>query len=446
MAGVALLAIGVLVVLWAHTRPGFDPYGWLTWGRQTLHGSLDTNAAPSWKPLPYLFTVPFALAGQHQVGLWLVTAVAISLAGAVLAARIADRLTAAPADRRYAGVIAGVFAGLALIGIQDYSHYVLSAQSDPVIVTLCLGAIDCHLSRRPRLAFALGLLASLGRPEVWAPLGLYGLWLWRARPQLRRFMLTGTVLMLALWFGIPAITARTPFVAGDNAIGSAHALRSGKILGTIRRFLDLHAAPLEIAALLSLALALWRGDRAILLLGAGVIIWVAVEVAMALHGWPGLPRYMFEASAVMVVIAAVLVGRLLSGELAVIRLPARAGALLVLVLVGALVPTALSRVRDERTDLTAQRARTDQIGRLASAIRAAGGAARLRGCGEPLTLLEYQSILSWSLDINVATVGWKFPRAIASGRPIVLFVPTRAGGWRVRALHQRSRPCRTLPA
>ncbi|MGI8713687.1 MAG: hypothetical protein ACR2NR_10990 [Solirubrobacteraceae bacterium] len=45
-------AIGVVVlsgvlVLWAGTRPGFDPYGWLTWGKQTVSGSLDTNAAPS---------------------------------------------------------------------------------------------------------------------------------------------------------------------------------------------------------------------------------------------------------------------------------------------------------------------------------------------------------------------------------------------------------------
>lgn len=438
--------LGVLVVLWAHTRPGFDPYGWLTWGRQTVLGTLDTNAAPSWKPLPYLFTVPFALAGRHQVSLWLITAVSISLAGGVFAARIAYRLTAAPAGRRYAGLAAGAFAGVALLGIQDYSHYVLSAQSDPVIVTLCLGAIDCHLSGHPRLAFALGLLGSLGRPEVWAPLGLYGVWLWRARPQLRRFLLGGTILMLVLWFGIPAITARTPFVAGDNAIGSVRALHSNKILGTVGRYLDLHAVPLEIAALLSVALAAWRRDRGVLALAAGVLIWMAVEVAMVLHGWPGLPRYMFEASAVTVVIAAVLVGRLLSGEPAGIRLPAWGGTLLALVLLGAMVPTAISRVRGERVDLKAQRARTSQIERLGTAIRAAGGRARLRSCGEPLTLLEYQSILSWNLDINVAKVGWKFPRAIASGRPIVLFIPTRRGGWRIRALHQRSLDCRGLPA
>ncbi|HUZ30314.1 MAG TPA: hypothetical protein VMU90_13775, partial [Solirubrobacteraceae bacterium] len=50
-----LLVLALIIVLWARTRPGFDPYGWLVWGHQTLLGALDTNAAPSWKPLPFLF-------------------------------------------------------------------------------------------------------------------------------------------------------------------------------------------------------------------------------------------------------------------------------------------------------------------------------------------------------------------------------------------------------
>ena len=91
-----MLVISIALVLWARTRPGFDPYGWLVWGHQTITGSLDTNAAPSWKPLPYLFTVPFALAGHYQVWLWMFTSVAVSLAGAVFAARIVCRLTAPP--------------------------------------------------------------------------------------------------------------------------------------------------------------------------------------------------------------------------------------------------------------------------------------------------------------------------------------------------------------
>ena len=32
LTGLGLLAISTVLVLWARTRPGFDPYGWLVWG------------------------------------------------------------------------------------------------------------------------------------------------------------------------------------------------------------------------------------------------------------------------------------------------------------------------------------------------------------------------------------------------------------------------------
>ena len=52
-----ILVISVVLVVWARTRPSYDAYGWMVWGYQTLHGSLDLGGAPSWKPMPYLFTV-----------------------------------------------------------------------------------------------------------------------------------------------------------------------------------------------------------------------------------------------------------------------------------------------------------------------------------------------------------------------------------------------------
>ncbi len=89
---VAILVLALLIVHWAGVRPGYDPYGWLVWGHLTLHGALDTNGAPSWKPLPFLFTVPYALVGKHALTLWMVTAIAISLAG--VGVRLACRLRA----------------------------------------------------------------------------------------------------------------------------------------------------------------------------------------------------------------------------------------------------------------------------------------------------------------------------------------------------------------
>jgi hypothetical protein len=74
-----------------------------------------------------------------------------------------------------------------------------------------------------------------------------------------------------------------------------------------------------------------------------------------------------------------------------------------------------------------------------------GGAARLDACGEPLTRLEYQTILAWTLNHNVAAIGFKYGEAIGHGNPIVLYTPLPHGGWIVRAVHQRLPQCRSLP-
>ena len=442
----ATLLVSTLIVLWARTRPGFDPYGWLVWGHQTLAGNLNTNAAPSWKPLPYIFTAPFALFGHYELWLWMITSVAVSLSGMVFAGRIAYRLTAETSQQRYAAFAAGLFAAIAMLGINGYPHYILSAQSDPMIVALCLAAIDAHLSGRPRLAFALGVLGSLGRPEMWPFLGLYAIWCWRAIPEMRRFVAGGLLVMLVMWFGIPALTSRTPFVAASNALGSGRALHSNKALGTIGRFLALHELAVELLALLAVLLAVLRRERTTLVLAGGVVVWVIVEIAFALHGWPGLGRYMFEAAAVTVVLAGVAVGRLLGEPPRLTSVAGLVGAAIVVIAIVALVPAAASRARAERADLRVQRVRSTQINRLAGVVNKLGGAAALTACGEPLTRLEYQTILAWTLHLNVASVGFKYEQAIARGRPIVLFTPEGRSGWSVQALHQVKAACLRLPS
>lgn len=440
--GVGITLLSAVLVLVANTRPGFDPYGWLVWGRQTLTGTLDTNAAPSWKPLPYIFTVPYALAGHYQLRLWMITSAAVALAGVVFAGRIAYRLVDAPPERRWAGVCAAVFAGAALLGIANYWHYILSSQSDPMIVALCLGAIDCHLSRRPRAAFVLWLLASLGRPEVWPFLGLCALYLWVRVPGTRLLVVGGGVALLLLWFGIPAITARTPFVSAANAFDSGRRLTSDQVGGTITRFLGLNELPVELAALLAVLLAVVRRDRVTLTLAGGIVLWVVVECGFALHGWPGIPRYMFEAGGALVVLAGVAVGWLLTER----GMPSWVGPVLVVVLVASLVPAAISHAGVEHRDLREQHVRTAEINDLARVVDGLGGAARLRACGEPLTRLEYQSVLAYTLKINVSQVGFKYAQAIAHGNPIVMFTPFPTGvGWVVQAMHQVNPSCLSLP-
>ncbi len=310
IVAVALVLVSAAIVAWARTRPSYDAYGWLVWGYQTLHLTLDLGGAPSWKPLPYLFTVPYALlGGQLQLRLWMVTAVALALAGGVFGGRIAYRVVAgdrgdghaAPGSRtvleRFAPWLAAAFAAAAVLGFQDYMHYVLSVQSDPVIRTLTLAAVDNLLRGRRRLAFWLGVLAGLGRPEAWCLLVPYSVYLWWGDRSARCQIAGGWLVIVFLWFGVPTITNDRPFVSAQLALGSPRELRHSQITGTLHRFLGLYNVPLWVGAVATMIWAVIRGDRIVPWLGVAAIVWVGVEIAFALHGWPALPRYMFEAGA-----------------------------------------------------------------------------------------------------------------------------------------------------
>jgi hypothetical protein len=445
LGAVGLVVLSTLIVLWARARPGYDPYGWIVWGHLTVHLKLDTNGAPSWKPLPFLFTVPYALLGHYALWLWMITAVAISLSGVVFAWRIAFRLVDAAPERRYAAYAAGLCAGLALLGITGYNHSILSAESDTMIVALGLAAVDCQLCGRFRWAFWMWVLAALGRPEAWPFLGLYSGWGWRRHPSMRPQIIAGIVAIPLLWFGIPALTSKSPFSAASLAERSPREIHGNKVLGTFSRFLALNAASIKLAALLATAFAVLRRDRAVLLLAGGVALWVLVEAAFALHGWPAVPRYMYEAGAGVCVLAGVFVGRVIHDAPSVLarinpRLsPAIGVAAMILVLavfVGSLLPAARGRLNTERTDLRSQRARTHEINLLGGVV-ARLGAARILACGQPNIPIAFQSILAWYLGSNVGRLYFSAKAEQLHPLPIVNMYP-HSYGWQVFPSHAQN--------
>jgi hypothetical protein len=432
-AALGLLIFSAVLVRVSGTRPGYDPYGWLVWGHQTLHASLDLGGAPSWKPLPYLFTVPYSLTGRFAMWLWMVTSVTISLSGAIFAGRLAYRLTGTDGARgRWPGIAAALFAGVALLGIDQYMHDILSVQSDPMIVSLCLAAIDCHLSRRHRWAFWLLVLGSLGRPEVWPFVGLYGIWAWWQIPEMRWMVYAGLALIPILWFGVPTITNQRPFVSAQLALLSPRELHGNKFTGTINRYTTLQYLPVQLAAVAGLVLAVIRRDRVVLVLAGAVVLWLVVEIAFALHGWPAVPRYMFEAEGLTIVIGGVAVGWLLKDGVAV-GSPAVSrwiGYAAVVILAAFSISPALSRLRFEHGDLIHERARTKQIGLLAGTINHLGGYKHILACGEPVTNVEYVSILAWLTRLNVGKIGHRPQYELHQKYPIVLFTQLR-NGWAV---------------
>jgi hypothetical protein len=445
LAAGALLVISLIIVLAARTRPGYDPYGWLVWGKLTIHWKLDTNGAPSWKPLPYLFTVPYALTGHYALWLWMVTSVAISLSGPIFAWRIAFRLTGADPARRYAAYVAGLFAAVLVLALEDplgytYTHYILSAESDTMIVAICLAAVDFHLSGRHRVAFWLWWLGALGRPEVWPFWVLAGAWLWRSAPGYRRWLIVSVLLLVVLWFGIPGITSKSLLTAGNIAENSPRAIHGNKVTGTIHRFLQLEPAPVWIAAAATVVLAAWRRRRAILLMAAGAVLWVLVEVAFALHGFPAVPRYLFEPGAVVAVLGGTFAGWVvleMPPRLATLARAPRAGAwaagVVLLVFAVSMLPTARSQLRLERSDLRHEHVRTKLFNQLTTVARQLGGA-RMLACGQPNVPIEYQSVLAWNLDVKVGSLYVDQSHVAEHPHPLVNIYPT-TGGWKEFTSH-----------
>jgi hypothetical protein len=448
---VALVVIGVAagLVAWARSRPGYDPYGWMIWGYQSLHGSLDLGGAPSWKPMPLVFTLPFALFGHAQLWLWMTAAYAMSLAGCVFAARIAFRVVDEDGRHRWPAIAAAAFAFVLPLCIYDsthysYLHYIFSAQSDPPLVSFVLMAIDMALLGRKRWAIAALTFAGLGRPEVWPALLLYSLWCLREEREIFPFLVLCAAIILFTWFGIPWITNNKPLIAGDLAAGSPRMLHSNKIIGTLARYKALNQWPVWACAGLGSAWAafrLWRGDPEhrrrnlfILALFGNCVLWILIEIAFSLKGLPGVPRYMFEPGVVAIVIAAIFFGLLLGELPRFFGAPWLVGLVLAAGITGAIVPGAIARLRAEHKELSGEHARTAEINHLAGLIDRLGGLRRIEACGKPVLNVEYVSIFGWLTHQNTGQIGYKANWELHQRYSTVLLTPL-PNGWSSYAWH-----------
>src|SRR3954452_2204703 len=160
------------------SAPTYDPWAWIIWGREIMHLDLSTVDGPSWKPLPILFTTPFALFGVLAPDLWLFVARAGAIAGVVMLFRL---------GRRFGGIPGGVAAAVPYAIASWTIRNGALGNSEGLLVALALGAVERHLDGRRATAFALAFGAARLRPEAWLSLGLYGLCLLWREPPLRRW-------------------------------------------------------------------------------------------------------------------------------------------------------------------------------------------------------------------------------------------------------------------
>jgi hypothetical protein len=397
----------------------YDPWGWLVWGREVTQLGLDTTGGPSWKPLPVLFTSVFALFGDAAPTLWLI----VARTGGFLALALAYRLAT-----RFAGPGAGVVAAVALLLTPDdasrFVRYMAQGNIEPLLIALCLGAVDRHLDGRRGQAFALLALAALARPEVWPFLALYAAWLWWKDPSTRWLVTALLALVPLLWFGGDWWGSGDPLTGGDRArvIGS-QADRAGLAL---ERAFGAAILPVWVGAAGAVAMAVRRRERLALALAGSALGWIAVVVGMAIvFGFAASARFFAPAAAILCVLAGVGAVRLVA---AADRRWARIA--VVAVLVAATVPFALPRVLALETQGVEASSRAVLLADLDVALARAGGPRVVAGCGALATDLEYisaQPALAWKLNLPMDVIGHR----IGDGPGIIFAL---AGGARYERL------------
>lgn len=433
VASVGLAALSLLLPY----APVFDPWAWLIWGRELGGGELDTSGGASWKPLPSLLAVPLAALGDEAPELWLLIARSGWIMALALVGRLAWRLAGAAGCERRSALTAGLIAALGLLLLRDaftpWLRQFAGGLAEPLLVAVVVGAIEAHLQERGRVALALLLGASLIRPEAFPLLAAYGVWLHR-RQLLGALPVTLALLAVpALWLLPDLIGSGSPLTGIERSRADDEGpLTNG--LEALWRSANLAPAALLAAAVVWVAGWAARPPRLAVGLALGAAGWVAIVVAMALVGFPGLPRFAAPAGAVVCALGAGALAALWRrGGAATLT----AGALAVLLAGQGTVRAA--ELPDELATASELSESIDDLRELTAAL----GPEAIAACA-PLSSSDLltQSALAWELERGVAGVELSRRSVPTAGLALVgpdadpSAVPTgvepvgRRGGWR----------------
>lgn len=384
------------------SQPTYDPWAWIIWGREIVSGDLVTTHGPSWKPLPVLFTTPFALLGDSAApALWLV----VARAGGLLAIVFAYRLAA-----RIGGHAAGVIAAVALLLSDEFVRHFARGNSEGLLVALCLWAVERHLDGRRTTAFLLGFAAALLRPEVWPFFGLYGLWLALTAPRRRPIVLVAFAATAILWF-VPEYLGSGDFLRAAARARDANpdsaAFAERPFLEVFRRATGLLMVPVWLGGVVAIGLAMWAGWRrhgaGLVLALAGVAALLMIGVGLMTEaGFAGNLRYVALPAALVCVLAGVgwswLVGAVAGSR-------GRGAATVVAVALAAasapFVYGAVGEFGESMVSLAEEAAVYDDLD---VAIARSGGVAAADQCGRVVTGPYEVQVLAWKLNRHGAEV------------------------------------------
>jgi hypothetical protein len=427
----ALAAVSLL----APSQPTYDPWAWIVWGREILHLDLNTIDGPSWKPLPVAFTTVFALFGSIAPALWIVVARAGALYGVLAAFRL---------GRRLGGVPGGAAAAAGLVLAPWYVRNASLANSEGVQVAFALAAVERHLRGDRRAAFLLALGLGLLRPEAWAFVGAYGLWLaWTERSRLW-LIACGLASLPILWLAPEKLGSGDLLRASHRAqhpVGNSAAFADNPVVQVLREGAAMLTPPVWAGLAAMVAFAIWRRERRVALLVAGIAAWVLLVAAMTANGYSGNQRYLIVPAALVIVLAGAGAGRAVS-----LLRPRTTAAIagLAVVLAAAFAGPPAHRVAGVLRGTAYQATLVRELGPM---VQRAGGAARLRACGNPYTGAYLVPAVAWQLhlhtaQVHVAPVQWpavvfrvRTTQTSGAVPPLGTLLPTRTAArnekWRI---------------
>lgn len=425
-AALALAAASLLLPY----HPVYDPWAWLVWGRELVHGGFETAAGPSWKPLPVLVDAPLSLLGDAAPGAWLLIARTGWFSAALLAGLLAARLSGEETGR-WRWVAAAVAAASVALTADSFTpplRQFTGGLSEPLLVALVLGAIWAALDERPGWVLGLGTAAALLRPEVWPFLAVWAYFASRERPRLRAAAIACAVLIPLAWFVPDILGAGTPLEGGETArAGGIEPLDGLEVLGRAL------AAPL-LACWVGLGAMIGLGrnpDRKVKTLLAGAAAWIVLVALMAIVGFAGLPRFLAPATAVIAVLGGAGIARVAADD--------SASRLFLVTPLILLVIGVYSRVEQIPGDVRVVERQTHSLDHLFDLIDETGRDALLACDGvAKITQVRPQTAAAWKLEEPIDRVPVRRkPRygIVLSTKPIPGGTPFAfAGNWRATRL------------
>ena len=350
----ALVVAAAVFAFFGHAFLNYDSFYALVWGDDLAHGrtpQYDAPVAPTPHPLANFVGMVLSPLGDHAETAFLVIVVVAIGALAVGIFRLGQTLFSTAVGVLAAAIVV-TRVPLLNFGIRGYVDL-------PTIALVVWAAVlEARSPRRGGPVMVLLVLAGLLRPEIWLFAAVYWLWCYPALDWRERFSLALTAALApAIWLGSDWAITGDPLWSLNGTTDLAAELNRRTGIGAVpeimpRRLGEIVRLPELIAAVLGFVAGLiWLRRRTLLPATIAVLNGVAF-VVFAIAGLSLLGRYLFLASTMLALFAAVAaLGWTAMPRRARFRFRWKIAGAVILVGIVAFFPFQADRLWDLRTDI-----------------------------------------------------------------------------------------------